>query len=121
MLAEALENAFNPATSSNCIGIEPMLRIAAAWLPPGMAYAEPATEAETAVESAAAESGGDAADNPEPVDLGEGGESDEIPAFLTGDRSRPSRWCKFGVELRWPKVRPPWVEVLPDRHRSAAV
>ena len=58
MLAEALENAFDPATSGNCIGIEPALRdSAAAWLPPGFAYAEPATEAETVVESAAEEPG----------------------------------------------------------------
>jgi len=36
-------------------------------------------------------------------------------------RSRPSRWCKSGWSLRWPLVRPPWVEVLLDRRRSAAV
>ena len=34
--------------------------------------------------------------------------------------SRPSRWCKSGWSLRWPLVRPPWVEVSPDRRRSAA-
>ncbi len=58
MLAEALENVFNPATSSNCIGIEPALRdSAAAWLPPGFAYAEPAIDAEPTAESAAEEPG----------------------------------------------------------------
>ena len=35
--------------------------------------------------------------------------------------SRPSRWCKSGWSLRWPLVRRPWVEVSPDRRRSAAV
>jgi phosphate transport system substrate-binding protein len=35
--------------------------------------------------------------------------------------SRPSRWWKNGLAKRWPMVRPPWVEVSPDRHRSAAV
>jgi transposase len=39
--------------------------------------------------------------------------------FVPG--SRPSRWCKSGRSLRWPSVRPPWVEVLLDRRRSAAV
>src|SRR4051812_28109503 len=34
--------------------------------------------------------------------------------------SRPSRWWKNGFAKRWPKVRPPWVEVWPDRRRSAA-
>ena len=85
-LAEALENAFDPATSSNCIGIEPALRdSAAAWLPPGFAYAEPAMGAEPTAETAAEEPGGDAAENPEPIKAGEDEESDDIPAFLTGD------------------------------------
>ena len=54
VLAEALENAFDPATSSNCIIIEPALRdVAAAWLPPGFAYAEAAIDAEPAGEIAA--------------------------------------------------------------------
>jgi hypothetical protein len=35
--------------------------------------------------------------------------------------SRPSRWWKNGLAKRWPKVRLPWVEVWPDRRRSAAV
>jgi len=35
--------------------------------------------------------------------------------------SRPSSWCKSGWSLRWPLVRPPWVEVWLDRRRSAAV
>jgi hypothetical protein len=38
-LAEALENAFDPAANTNCIGLEQAARdSAAAWLPPGMAY-----------------------------------------------------------------------------------
>src|SRR4051812_21030796 len=36
-------------------------------------------------------------------------------------RLRPSTGCKFGRRLRWSLVRPPGVEVLPDRHRLAAV
>ena len=35
--------------------------------------------------------------------------------------SRPSSRCKFGWRLRWPSVRPPWVEVSPRQHRSTAV
>ena len=41
-----------------------------------------------------------------------------VPA---GTGSRPSSWCKSGWSLRWPSVRPPWVEVSPDRRRSAVV
>lgn len=80
-LAEALENAFNPATSSNCIGLDQAARdSAAAWLPPGMAYA-----------------GGDSADlEPEgagrigpDADDTEAGDnhiaSSDLPAFLTED------------------------------------
>jgi ParB family transcriptional regulator, chromosome partitioning protein len=39
-LAQALHNAFDPALSENCIGLSQAARDnAAAWLPPGMAYA----------------------------------------------------------------------------------
>jgi len=40
---------------------------------------------------------------------------------IHGFGSRPSRWWKNGLAKRWPMVRPPWVEVSPDRRRSAAV
>ena len=72
VLAEALGTAFDPDAS-------------AAWLPPGFAYAEAAIDAEPAGEIAAEEPGADAAEDPEPIDAGEDEESDDIPAFLTGD------------------------------------
>jgi hypothetical protein len=37
------------------------------------------------------------------------------------ERLRPSRWWKNGLAKRWPLVRRPLVEVLPDRRRLAAV
>jgi hypothetical protein len=60
---------------------------AVAWLPPGFVFAEAAIDAELATEQAATaivaeEPGGEIADDPE---LAENGESDDIPAFLTGD------------------------------------
>jgi hypothetical protein len=64
---------------------------AAAWLPPGFAYVAPAAEAEPAAVSAGDEPGSDMAEDPEPVDSGEDGESDDIPAFLTGDVSQGVR------------------------------
>jgi ParB family chromosome partitioning protein len=72
-LAAALEKAFDPAANSACIGLERAAREgAAAWLPPGMAYATDAS------------SGGD-------TDAGSGDQPDddvpsELPAFLTGDQ-----------------------------------
>ena len=85
VLAEALGTAFDPDASAASIHLEAVREEAAAWLPPGFTYAEDAAEAELAAETAADEPGADAADNPEPVDSGEDGESDDIPAFLTGD------------------------------------
>jgi ParB family transcriptional regulator, chromosome partitioning protein len=84
-LAAALETAFDPAKSTACIGLEQAARDgAAAWLPPGMAYAD-----------------GDADGNSEDPELngidhsdvdadhGEAGEIDaastDLPAFLTED------------------------------------
>jgi len=54
-------------------------------LPPGFDYADAAIDAEPAEVPAAEEPGSDAADNPEPAEAGEDDESDDIPAFLTGD------------------------------------
>jgi ParB family chromosome partitioning protein len=85
-LAAALETAFDPAKSAACIGLDQAARdSAAAWLPPGMAFADDAPD-------------GDAADHPEldgighgdlNADDGEAGEIDmastDLPAFLTED------------------------------------
>ena len=61
-------------------------RYAAAWLPPGFACDESLAGAEPAAAAIAAEEpGSEAADDPEPVETAEDGESDDIPAFLTGD------------------------------------
>ena len=45
----------------------------------------PSTPSRDRGEIAAEEPGSDAADDPEPVEAGEDDESDDIPAFLTGD------------------------------------
>ena len=74
-----------PRQSAASIHLEAVRDQAAAWLPPGFAYAEAAIDAEPAGEIAAEEPGSDAADDPEPVEAGEDAESDDIPAFLTGD------------------------------------
>ena len=36
------------------------------------------------------------------------------------ERSRPSTWWRFDPRLRWPSVRPPWVEVSGARRRARA-
>jgi ParB family chromosome partitioning protein len=77
VLAEAMEIAFDPDASASSIHLEAVREQAAAWLPPGFAYAEAVAEVEPTTEIAA--------DNPEPIDAGEDDESDDIPAFLTGD------------------------------------
>jgi ParB family chromosome partitioning protein len=67
VLAAALETAFDPAKNAACIGLGQAARdVAAAWLPPGMAYGE-RTDAD-AGEAAALDA-----------------EPDELPAFLTTD------------------------------------
>jgi ParB family transcriptional regulator, chromosome partitioning protein len=73
-LAEALHNAFDPALNQNCIGLAQTARdSAAAWLPPGMAYA-----------AANGDTGG-----ADPVDADAGEDSEialdppALPAFLT--------------------------------------
>jgi ParB family chromosome partitioning protein len=86
-LAAALETAFDPAKSTACIGLEQAARdSAAAWMPPGIAYAEAAGDGASDPEllDAADQIDGDADD-------GEAGEidisSDDLPAFLTEDES----------------------------------
>jgi ParB family chromosome partitioning protein len=84
-LATALETAFDPVKSTACIGLDRMAReTAAAWLPPGICYAD------TAVNNAAAdpqpdEAAPSAADpdgaGPAEIDLS----AAELPAFLTED------------------------------------
>ena len=87
VLATALETAFDPAANATLIHLDAAARATAAdWLPPGFAYAEPAAiDAQLAEETAADDPGSDAADDPEPVEADADGESDDIPAFLTGD------------------------------------
>jgi ParB family transcriptional regulator, chromosome partitioning protein len=77
VLAAALETAFDPAKSEACIGLGETARDqAAAWLPPGMAYAaaEGSPAADLANPDAQAEAGDDI-----------GLAADELPPFLTGD------------------------------------
>jgi ParB family chromosome partitioning protein len=80
VLAAALETAFDIQRNGACIGLTQTARdTAAAWLPPGMAYAD--------------ENSG-AADHPQPVDEIDGADIEaseidpaaaELPAFLTED------------------------------------
>jgi ParB family chromosome partitioning protein len=82
-LAAALENAFDAATSSNLIGLEQAARDnAAAWLPPGMAYAADGAAAhpETNGADIDADAGADTSDGRE-IDIA----STDLPAFLTDD------------------------------------
>jgi ParB family chromosome partitioning protein len=77
VLAAALETAFDPAKSEACIGLGQAARdAAAAWLPPGIAYAaaESSPPADLANPDAEAEAGDDI-----------GLAADELPPFLTGD------------------------------------
>jgi ParB family chromosome partitioning protein len=85
VLAEALGTAFDPDASAASIHLEAVRDQAASWLPPGFAYAEAAIDAEPAGEIAAEALGADTAEDPERVEAGEDAESDDIPAFLTGD------------------------------------
>jgi ParB family transcriptional regulator, chromosome partitioning protein len=86
VLAAALETAFDPAANNASLSLDQTARDnAAAWLPPGFAYAEAdAGNAHTA-EFAAEEADADAVAAPEPADPVDDAEGDDIPAFLTGD------------------------------------
>ncbi len=85
-LAAALENAFDPATSSNCIGLEQAARDkAAAWLPPGMAYVDGddiSAEADPELDGAHRAADADTDDGPE-IDIA----SSDLPPFLTDDET----------------------------------
>jgi len=83
-LATALETAFDPAISTACIGLERTAReAAAAWLPPGIAYAGAVEGGSVDPQRAgAAPLAGDPDDaEPAEIDLA----AAELPAFLTED------------------------------------
>ena len=84
VLAEALETAFDPDASAASIHLEAVRDQAAAWLPPGFAYAEAARRG-AGRGNRGRGTRQRCGDDPEPVDAGEDDESDDIPAFLTGD------------------------------------
>jgi len=71
-LAAALEKAFDPVANTACIGLERAARAsAAAWLPPGMAYAAGACSG--------SDTDGESGDQPED------NAATALPAFLTDD------------------------------------
>ena len=84
-LAAALETAFDPAKSTACIGLDQAAReAAAAWLPPGMAYAGAAADnaaADPQCDEAAPLAGDPDDAEPAEIDL----PAAELPAFLTED------------------------------------
>ena len=84
-LAAALETAFDPAKSTACIGLDQAAReAAAAWLPPGMAYAGAAEDnaaADPQCDEAAPLAGDPDDAEPAEIDL----PAAELPAFLTED------------------------------------
>jgi ParB family transcriptional regulator, chromosome partitioning protein len=86
VLAAALETAFDPVRSSACIGLGRAARdTAAAWLPPGMAYAGGDGGSADPLPDAAACIDGDAShDQTAGVDV----EAVDLPAFLTEDEAR---------------------------------
>ncbi len=83
-LAAALETAFDPAKSTACIGLDRAAReAAAAWLPPGMAYAG-AVEGDSVdpqCDEAAPLKGDTDGAEPAEIEL----QAAELPAFLTED------------------------------------
>ena len=83
VLAAALETAFDPAKNTACIGLDRAARDnAAAWLPPGMAYAD--DDGATAIPQSddASYIGSDPGDA-EPAEINIS--SADLPAFLTED------------------------------------
>jgi ParB family chromosome partitioning protein len=84
-LAAALETAFDPAKSTACIGLDRAAReSAAAWLPPGMAYADPAANnpsTDPQWDEAAPLAGDPDDGKPTEIDL----PPTELPAFQTED------------------------------------
>jgi ParB family transcriptional regulator, chromosome partitioning protein len=82
-LAAALEKAFDPATSTACIGLDQAARdSAAAWLPPGMAYDDGDGDLVHPESDGAAHIDSDVDDSEAPeIDVA----ADDLPAFLTDD------------------------------------
>ena len=85
-LAAALETALDPVKSTACIGLDQAARdSAAAWLPPGMDFVDPASDGAADYP----ELEGDTRIERDPEDEGEAGEIDaastDLPAFLTED------------------------------------
>ncbi len=79
-LAAALETAFDPAKSTACIGLDQAARdVAAGWLPPGMGFADVATNAD------AADPEFDGADHVDADAVEIDVTSTDLPAFLTED------------------------------------
>ena len=87
-LATALETAFDAAKSTACIGLDRAARDdAAAWLPPGMAYAAADVNnaaADPRLDEAAPLTGDPDEAEPAKIDLA----AAELPAFLTEDEPR---------------------------------
>ena len=83
VLAAALENAFDPAVSANCIGLEQAARDSAtAWLPPGMTYDDGNGDLAHPESDGAAHIDSDVDDSEAPeMDVA----ADDLPAFLTED------------------------------------
>jgi ParB family transcriptional regulator, chromosome partitioning protein len=82
-LAAALETAFDPAKSTACIGLDQAARdSAAAWLLPGMTYADGDGDLAHPVSDGAADIDTDIDDSEAPdMDVA----ADDLPAFLTED------------------------------------
>ena len=82
VLPEGLHNAFDPALSENCIGLPQAARDnAAAWLPPGMAYA--GEDSVSPEDDPQADNRGAEADSSDETGLA----SADLPAFLTEDEA----------------------------------
>jgi ParB family chromosome partitioning protein len=82
-IAAALETAFDPAKNNACLGLDQAAReSAAAWLPPGMAYADAieSNSADPQPDKAAPLAGDPDEAEPAEIDL-----AAELPAFLTED------------------------------------
>ena len=100
-LAAALETAFDPAKSTACIGLDRAAReAAAAWLPPGMAYADAAASnasADPQCDEAAPLAVDPDEAEPAEIDLA----ATELPAFLTEDEPVGARaQRRFGALTR---------------------
>lgn len=85
ILAAALETAFDPAASTACIGLDQAARdSAAAWLPPGLVFADTVPREADAAASVDNDQG---VEEPIEDDVVESG---GLPAFLTEDETHPA-------------------------------